>query len=443
MAEHPDWFTIRADGSIAYAENPPKKYQDIYPVNFDNDPEGIYAEIHRILKEWIDLGVTAFRVDNPHTKPLPFWERLLADIAAEHPDVLFLSEAFTKPAMMKTLATIGFHQSYTYFTWRNSKEEVADYLAEVSEDQAAVMRPSFWPTTHDILTPYMQQGAYLPFAIRAILAAMGSPLWGIYSGYEFAESVARPGAEEQIDNEKYEYRPRDWEAANEIGISDLLTRLNTIRREHPALHQLRNLTVQHSSNEAILAFSKHLPAGFHPEGAKRDDHRRPHPSTRSPNAKEWCSSTWPPSGCLRTPRSRGSRPARRRGVYVGPRSVRSAPPPPHCCHIISVRPIGGSLMAHLRSLPTDLLDRVAEGSHYAPHDVLGAHRSEGGVVLRSVRHLAESVIFHVDGEKIPATHEHRGIWVAEIPGADIPGYEVEARYEDGSRTRGCDPYQFS
>ncbi|HLR58410.1 MAG TPA: alpha-1,4-glucan--maltose-1-phosphate maltosyltransferase [Beutenbergiaceae bacterium] len=266
VAEHPDWFTIRADGSIAYAENPPKKYQDIYPVNFDTDPEGIYAEIHRILQEWIDLGVTAFRVDNPHTKPLPFWERLLADIAAEHPDVLFLSEAFTKPAMMKTLATIGFHQSYTYFTWRNSKEEVADYLVEVSGDQAAVMRPSFWPTTHDILTPYMQQGGVPAFAIRAILAATGSPLWGIYSGYEFAESVARPGAEEQIDNEKYEYRPRDWEAAKEIGISDLLTRLNTIRREHPALHQLRNLTVQHSSNEAILAFSKHLPARFHPEG---------------------------------------------------------------------------------------------------------------------------------------------------------------------------------
>src|SRR5699024_8390501 len=161
------------------------------------DPEGIYAEIHRILQEWIDLGVTAFRVDNPHTKPLPFWERLLDDIAAEHPDVLFLSEAFTKHEMMKTLATIGFHQSYTYFTWRNSQEEVADYIVEVSGDQAAVMRPSFWPTTHDSLIPYMRQGGVPAFAIRAILAATGSPLWGIYYGYGFAESLDRPGAEEQ------------------------------------------------------------------------------------------------------------------------------------------------------------------------------------------------------------------------------------------------------
>lgn len=266
VKEHPDWFTIRADGSIAYAENPPKKYEDIYPVNFDNDPEGIYAEIRRILQVWIDLGVSAFRVDNPHTKPLPFWERILADVAADHPEVLFLSEAFTKPAMMKTLGMIGFHQSYTYFTWRNTKEEVETYLTEVSGDQAALMRPSFWPTTHDILTPYMQQGGRAAFAIRAILAAMGSPLWGIYSGYELVESVARPGAEEQIDNEKYEYKPRDWAAAEDIGISSLLTRLNRIRRDHPALHQLRNLTVHHSTNEAIVAFSKHLPADFHPSG---------------------------------------------------------------------------------------------------------------------------------------------------------------------------------
>ncbi len=266
VTEHPDWFTVRADGSIAYAENPPKKYQDIYPVNFDNDPEGVYREILRILRVWIDLGVSAFRVDNPHTKPLPFWERLLAEIAEEHPEVTFLSEAFTKPAMMKTLAAIGFHQSYTYFTWRNTKEEVETYLEEVSGDQAAVMRPSFWPTTHDILTPYMQQGGVPAFAIRAILAATGSPLWGIYSGYELAESVARPGAEEQIDNEKYEFKPRDWDSARKIGISDLLTKLNTIRRAHPALQHLRNLTVQHTSNEAIVAYAKHLPARFHPEG---------------------------------------------------------------------------------------------------------------------------------------------------------------------------------
>lgn len=266
VSQYPDWFTVRADGTIAYAENPPKKYQDIYPLNFDKDPEGIYAEIRRVLLLWIKLGVTAFRVDNPHTKPLPFWERLLAEIAEEHPDVVFLSEAFTRPAMMFTLAAIGFHQSYTYFTWRNTKEEVESYLREVSGDQGAVLRPSFWPTTHDILTPYMQQGGAPAFAIRAILAAMSSPLWGIYSGYELAECVARPGAQEQIDNEKYEFKPRDWEAAKSLGLTDLLTRLNAIRRENPSLHHLRNLTVHHTSNESIIAFSKHLPARFHPDG---------------------------------------------------------------------------------------------------------------------------------------------------------------------------------
>lgn len=179
VKEHPNWFTTRADGSIAYAENPPKKYQDIYPLNFDNDPEGIYQEINRIIRLWISHGVTAFRVDNPHTKPLNFWERLLADIAADHPDVLFLSEAFTKPAMMRTLATIGFHQSYTYFTWRNTKQELESYLKEVSGPIGSTMRPSFWPTTHDILPPYLQHGGIPAFAIRAIIAATASPLWDL------------------------------------------------------------------------------------------------------------------------------------------------------------------------------------------------------------------------------------------------------------------------
>lgn len=261
---HPEWFTIRADGSIAYAENPPKKYQDIYPINFDKDPEGIYAEVLRTLRLWISYGVTAFRVDNPHTKPLPFWERLLAEIASTHPEVVFLSEAFTKPAMMKTLAATGFHQSYTYFTWRNTKPEVEEYLTEISGDLGAVMRPSFWPTTHDILTPYMQQGGAAAFAIRAILAATSSPLWGIYSGYELVESIARPGAQEQIDNEKYEFKPRDWDAAEEYGISALLTQLNSIRRGHPPLQHLRNLTVHSTSNEALVCFSKHVPHRFHP-----------------------------------------------------------------------------------------------------------------------------------------------------------------------------------
>jgi starch synthase (maltosyl-transferring) len=266
VTEHPEWFTTRIDGSIAYAENPPKKYQDIYPLNFDNDPEGIYAEMRRVLQVWIDHGVTAFRVDNPHTKPLTFWERLIADVNAAHPEVIFLAEAFTRPAMMHTLAKIGFHQSYTYFTWRNSKEELAEYLEEVSGDAAAYMRPSFWPTTHDILTPYMQHGGTAAFAIRAVLAATGAPTWGIYSGYELVENVPRPGVEEQIDNEKYEIKPRDWERAEEIGISGLLTRLNAIRREHVALRRLRGLTVHPTTDDAVLCFSRHVPADQAPDG---------------------------------------------------------------------------------------------------------------------------------------------------------------------------------
>ncbi|WP_410053293.1 maltotransferase domain-containing protein [Cellulosimicrobium cellulans] len=266
VTEHPEWFTTRLDGTIAYAENPPKKYQDIYPLNFDNDPEGIAREIRRVLQVWIDHGVTAFRVDNPHTKPLSFWQWLLADVRAAHPDVVFLSEAFTRPAMMLNLARVGFHQSYTYFTWRNTKEEVAEYLAEVSGEQGSWMRPSFWPTTHDILTPYMQTGGTAGFAVRAVLAALGSPTWGIYSGYELVEDVPRPGVEEQIDNEKYEFKPRDWAAAEPLGIARLLRSLNEIRRAHPALRQLRNLTVHPTSDPSLVAFSRHLPAGLSPTG---------------------------------------------------------------------------------------------------------------------------------------------------------------------------------
>jgi len=266
VTEHPEWFTTRLDGTIAYAENPPKKYQDIYPLNFDNDPEGIYAAVRAVLQVWIDHGVTAFRVDNPHTKPLSFWERLLADIRAAHPEVVFLSEAFTRPAMMLNLARIGFHQSYTYFTWRNTKEELAEYLTEVSGEHGSWMRPSFWPTTHDILTPFMQTGGAAGFAIRAVLAALGSPTWGIYTGYELVEDVPRPGVEEQIDNEKYEFKPRDWSQAEPIGIAALLRDLNTIRRAHPALRQLRNLTVHPTSDPNLLAFSRHLPADLSPTG---------------------------------------------------------------------------------------------------------------------------------------------------------------------------------
>jgi starch synthase (maltosyl-transferring) len=260
IKEHPEWFVIRADGSIAYAENPPKKYQDIYPLSFDTDPEGLYAAMLDIFRTWIDRGVTLFRIDNPHTKPVNFWEWLLAQVHATNPEVIFLSEAFTRPAMMQTLARIGFHQSYTYFTWRNTKQEIEEYLAEVSGPQGSVLRPSFWPTTHDILPPYLTDGGVAAFAVRAVLAATGSPTWGIYSGYELVESTPRPGAEEQIDNEKYEYRPRDWEKADEYGIALLLGELNAIRRAHPALQQLRNLTIHPTTNGQVVAYSRRISA---------------------------------------------------------------------------------------------------------------------------------------------------------------------------------------
>lgn len=266
VREHPEWFTTRADGSIAYAENPPKKYQDIYPLNFDNDPAGIAAEIRRVLQVWIDHGVTLFRVDNPHTKPLDFWAWILADVRAAHPGVIFLSEAFHRPAMMQTLAKVGFHQSYTYFTWRNTKDEIAEYLSEVSHPESAWLRPSFWPTTHDILPPYLQSGGGPAFAVRAVLAATGAPTWGIYSGYELVEQVPRPGVDEQIDNEKYELKPRDWSRAEHLGIALLLGRLNAIRRAHPALQQLRNLHVHPTSDDAVVAFSRHVAAEHSPTG---------------------------------------------------------------------------------------------------------------------------------------------------------------------------------
>ncbi|XCB30992.1 maltotransferase domain-containing protein [Arcanobacterium hippocoleae] len=256
VKDHPQWFTTRADGTIAYAENPPKKYQDIYPLNFDNDPEGIYHEIVRVLEKWVRHGVTIFRVDNPHTKPLNFWQRLLSYFRNHHPEVIFLAEAFTQPPMMQTLGKIGFHQSYCYFAWRNEKQELEEYLHELSHITDPQMRPAFWPTTHDILTPYMQRGGSPAFAIRAILAATGAPTWGIYSGYELIENIARPGFDEQIDNEKYEFKARDFSLAKYNGMETLLTMLNAIRKRHKALQRLRNVWIHGSSSDKILVFSK-------------------------------------------------------------------------------------------------------------------------------------------------------------------------------------------
>ena len=259
VATNPEFFTTRADGSIAYAENPPKKYQDIYPINFDNDPEGIRAEVLRVVRHWMDHGVRIFRVDNPHTKPLDFWEWLLGEIRRTDPDVLFLAEAFTRPAMMRALGSVGFHQSYTYFTWRTAKGEIADYLRELSSQTDHLMRPNFFVNTPDILHAYLQYGGPAAFKVRAALAATSSPTWGVYAGYELYEHVAvKPGSEEYLDSEKYQLRPRDWEAAAREGrtLAPYLTMLNRVRREHPALQRLRDVVVHATDDEQILCFSK-------------------------------------------------------------------------------------------------------------------------------------------------------------------------------------------
>lgn len=265
VESHPEWFTTRVDGSIAYAENPPKKYQDIYPLNFDNDPEGLSQEILRIVLLWVSHGVKIFRVDNPHTKPVWFWEWLIAEVNKTEPGVVFLAEAFTRPAMMHALGRAGFQQSYTYFTWRNTKKEIEEYFDEVSHESPAFFRPNFFVNTPDILTEYLQYGGPAAFRIRAVLASTGSPLWGVYAGYELYEHVARPGAEEYIDNEKFEYKARDWDAAAESGrsLAPYITRLNHIRRDHPALLDLQNLTVHQSTDNSTVVYSKHktLPDG--------------------------------------------------------------------------------------------------------------------------------------------------------------------------------------
>lgn len=269
VTEHPDWFTQLPDGTIRYAENPPKKYQDIYPVNFDDDPEGIFDEVLRIVRHWVKQGVRIFRVDNPHTKPLEFWERLIAAVNAEDPGVVFLAEAFTRPAMMQALAMAGFQQSYSYFTWRNTRTELEEFLTSVSQETADFMRPNLFVNTPDILTEYLQFGGPAAFTVRATIAATAAPLWGVYSGFELFESVARPGAEEAIDNEKYEYKPRDFAAAEAAGrsLALYLGILNRIRAEHPALGQLRNLRFHASDDDSVLVYSKHLDARFTPDGA--------------------------------------------------------------------------------------------------------------------------------------------------------------------------------
>jgi len=260
VKEHPDWFYKRPDGSIKYAENPPKKYEDIYPLNFRcEDWRALWAEMKSIIVFWVAQGVRIFRVDNPHTKPVAFWEYLIGGVRDKYPDVLFLSESFTRPKMMKALAKAGFTQSYTYFTWRNSKRELTEYFTELMQpEMLAYFRANLWPNTPDILPFYLQDGGRPAFMIRVTLAATLSSLCGIYSGYELCESEALPGREEYLDSEKYQFKERDWNAPGNI--KDWITRLNQIRKENRALQFYDNLRFYHADNDAILFYGKMTPA---------------------------------------------------------------------------------------------------------------------------------------------------------------------------------------
>ncbi|MFS0884444.1 maltotransferase domain-containing protein [Aeromicrobium sp. 179-A 4D2 NHS] len=261
VSAHPEFFTTLPDGTIAFAENPPKKYQDIYPLNFDNDPDAIYAEMLRVTLHWVERGVRIFRVDNPHTKPPNFWAWLIGAVKREHPDVLFLSEAFTRPARLWGLARLGFTQSYTYFTWRTTKQELIEF-GEDHRDRWDEGRPNLFVNTPDILPEHLQVGGPGMFALRAALAATLSPTWGVYSGYELYEhEPLGPGKEEYLDSEKFQLRPRDYAAALAEGrsLQPWLTRLNEIRRAHPALQQMRTLRFHEVDHEALIAYSKQDP----------------------------------------------------------------------------------------------------------------------------------------------------------------------------------------
>ena len=256
VKEHPDWFYKRPDGSIKYAENPPKKYEDIYPLNFrcENWPE-LWAEMKSIVLFWAEHGVRIFRVDNPHTKPVAFWEYLVTGVRDKYPDALFLAEAFTRPKMMKALAKAGFTQSYTYFTWRNSKRELTEYFTELTQtEMSEYYRANLWPNTPDILPFVLQDGGRPAFMTRVVLAATLSTLYGIYSGYELCENKALPDREEYLDSEKYQWKERDWDAPGNI--KDWIARLNKIRKENRALQFYDNLRFYGADNDAILFYGK-------------------------------------------------------------------------------------------------------------------------------------------------------------------------------------------
>jgi starch synthase (maltosyl-transferring) len=280
--EHPEWFYKRPDGTIKYAENPPKKYQDVYPMNFHCETwRELWSELARVIEFWCEHGVRVFRVDNPHTKPVSFWEYLITRVQARFPDAVFLSEAFTRPKMMRALAKAGFTQSYTYFTWRNTSRGLRDYFTELTQTECAeYMRPNLFPNTPDILPSYLQFGGRAAFLVRALLAATLSPVYGIYSGFELCENAGlerqpwnpagdvrgflelcdgdykQLAREEYLDSEKYQFKERDW---SQPGIRDFIGRLNHIRHENAALREFRNLQFHDTGNDLVLAYSKSVP----------------------------------------------------------------------------------------------------------------------------------------------------------------------------------------
>jgi starch synthase (maltosyl-transferring) len=256
VKEHPEWFYHRPDGSIKYAENPPKKYEDVYPLNFHNpDWRNLWEEMKDVILFWVRHGVRIFRVDNPHTKPNAFWEWTISEIQKEYPDVIFLAEAFTKPKMMKSLAKMGYTQSYTYFTWRNTKWELTEYLTELTQTEMKYyFRANFFPNTPDILPTFLQTGGRPGFLIRAVLATTLTTVYGIYSGFELCENVPVPGKEEYLNSEKYQFKERDWNAPGNI--KDYITKLNRIRRNNRALHEYENLRFHTVENEQIIFYSK-------------------------------------------------------------------------------------------------------------------------------------------------------------------------------------------
>ena len=256
VKEHPEWFFHRPDGTIKCAENPPKKYEDVYPLNFQNpDWRILWEELKDVLLFWVQHGVSIFRVDNPHTKPNEFWEWVILEIQKDYPDVIFLAEAFTRPELMKSLAKLGFTQSYTYFAWRSTKGEITEYLTELTQTEMKYyFRPNFFPTTPDILPTFLQTGGRPAFMIRAVLAATLSPAYGIYSGFELCENVPVPGEQEYLNSEKYQFKERDWDAPGNI--KDYITKLNRIRHQNRALHEYENLRFQTVENEQIIFYSK-------------------------------------------------------------------------------------------------------------------------------------------------------------------------------------------